>query len=119
MFSLQGLEDPFSLTINTKPINKEDEIQSILIEKLKSKGALNILTQQEEFTLDNGITTTRYYGSFDYINNENISIKKEYSSLSFFENGGNQTLNIIYDRNNRYAKQIRTRIESSIDFNNK
>ena len=119
MFSLQGLEDPFSLTINTKPINKEDDIQSMLIEKLKSKGALNILTQQEEFTLDNGITTTRYYGSFDYINNENISIKKEYSSLSFFENGGNQTLNIISDRNNRYAKQIRTRIESSIDFNNK
>ena len=119
LFSLQGLEDPFSLTINTKPINKEDDIQSMLIEKLKSKGALNILTQQEEFTLDNGLTTTRYYGSFDYINNENISIKKEYSSLSFFENGGNQTLNIIYDRNNRYAKQIRTRIESSIEFNNK
>ena len=27
LFSLQDLEDPFSLTINTKPINKEDDIQ--------------------------------------------------------------------------------------------
>ena len=77
------------------------------------------MAQQEEFTLDNGLVTTRYYGSFDYINNEKTSIKKEYSSLSFFENGGTQTLNIITDRDNKYAKQIRTKIESSIDFNKK
>ena len=80
---------------------------------------LNILTQQEEFTLNSGTSTTRYYGSFDYLNNEEVSVKKEYSSLSFFENGGTQTLNIIVDRDNKYAKQIRTRIENSIDFNKK
>lgn len=45
--------------------------------------------------------------------------RKNIPAYRFFENGGNQTLNIIYDRNNRYAKQIRTRIESSIEFNNK
>ena len=118
-FSFQSLEDPFNLIINTRLFNKEDDIQSILIEKLKTEGALNILAQQEEFTLDNGLATTRYYGSFDYINNEKTSIKKEYSSLSFFENGGTQTLNIITDRDNKYAKQIRTKIESSIDFNKK
>lgn len=119
LFSFQSLENPFSITINTRLFNKEDDIQSILIEKLKTAGALNILIQQEIFTLDNGIATTRYYGSFDYLNNEKISIKKEYSSLSFFENGGTQTLNIITDRDNKYAKQIRTKIESSIDFNKK
>ena len=119
LFSFQSLENPFSITINTRLFNKEDDIQSILIEKLKTAGALNILIQQENFTLDNGIATTRYYGSFDYLNNEKISIKKEYSSLSFFENGGTQTLNIITDRDNKYAKQIRTKIESSIDFNKK
>ena len=119
LFSFQNLEDPFSLSISTRPINKDDDIQSILMAKIKSNGALNILTKQEEFTLNNGITTTRYYGSFDYLNKEEVSVKKEYSSLSFFENGGTQTLNIIIDRNNKYAKQIRTRIENSIDFNKK
>ena len=119
LFSFQSLEDPFSLSISTRPINKDDDIQSILMEKIKSNGALNILTQQEEFTLNNGTSTTRYYGSFDYLNNEEVSVKKEYSSLSFFENGGTQTLNIIVDRDNKYAKQIRTRIENSIDFNKK
>ena len=119
LFSFQSLEDPFSLSISTRPINKDDDIQSILMEKIKSNGALNILTQQEEFTLNNGTSTTRYYGSFDYLNMEEISVKKEYSSLSFFENGGTQTLNIIVDRDNKYAKQIRTRIENSIDFNKK
>ncbi|MDB9976823.1 hypothetical protein OAD59_03175, partial [Flavobacteriaceae bacterium] len=119
LFSFQSLEDPFSLSISTRPINKDDDIQSILMEKLKSNGALNILTQQEEFTLNNGTSTTRYYVSFDYLNMEEVSVKKEYSSLSFFENGGTQTLNIIVDRDNKYAKQIRTRIENSIDFNKK
>ena len=119
LFIFQSLEDPFSLSISTRPINKDDDIQSILMEKIKSNGALNILTQQEEFTLNNGTSTTRYYGSFDYLNMEEVSVKKEYSSLSFFENGGTQTLNIIVDRDNKYAKQIRTRIENSIDFNKK
>ncbi len=119
LFSFQSLEEPFTIIINTKPINKEDDIQAILLEELKIKGALNILIQLEEFILDNGITSTRYYGSFDYVNKEKMSIKKEYSSLSFFENEGNQTLNIIIDRDNKYAKKIRNRIENSIDFNKK
>lgn len=116
LFDFQTLEDSFFISVLTKPINEEEDHQAILIENLKSKGALNILTQEEEFSLNDGISTTKYFGSFDYNKIDGNSVKKEYYNLTFFENGGTQIITTIIDRDNKYASEIIKRIENSIYF---
>ena len=116
LFEFQTLEDSFFISVLTKPINEEEDHQAILIENLKSKGALNILTQEEEFSLNDGISTTKYFGSFDYNKTDGTSVKKEYYNLTFFENGGTQIITTIIDRDNKYASEIIKRIENSIYF---
>ena len=71
-FEFQSIENSFYVSLVTKTINKDDDPQNILLNYLKEKGALNILIQQEEFLLDSGINTLRYFGSFDYVNEEAI-----------------------------------------------
>ena len=115
-FEFQSIENSFYVSLVTKTINKDDDPQNILLNYLKEKGALNILTQQEEFLLDSGINTLRYFGSFDYVNEEGDSVKKEYSNLTFFEKGGSQIITCIIDRDNKYADQIITRLQNSINF---
>ena len=116
LFDFQTLEDSFFISVLTKPINEDEDHQAILIENLKSKGALNILTQEEEFSLNDGINTTKYFGSFDYNKIDGASVKKEYYNLTFFENGGTQIITTIIDRDNKYALEIIKRIENSIYF---
>ena len=48
-FEFQSIENSFYVSLVTKTINKDDDPQNILLNYLKEKGALNILTQQEEF----------------------------------------------------------------------
>jgi hypothetical protein len=115
-FEFQSIENSFYVSLVTKPINKDDDPQNTLLNYLKEKGALNILTQQEEFLLDSGINTLRYFGSFDYVNEEGDTVKKEYSNLTFFEKGGSQIITCIIDRDNKYADQIITRLQNSINF---
>ena len=116
LFEFQTLEDSFFISVLTKPINEEEDHQAILIENLKSKGALNILTQEEEFSLNDGINTTKYFGSFDYNKIDGTSVKKEYYNLTFFENGGTQIITTIIDRDNKYSSEIIKLIENSIYF---
>lgn len=116
LFDFQTLEDSFFISVLTKPINEEEDHQAILIENLKSKGALNILTQEEEFSLNDVINTTKYFGSFDYNKIDGTSVKKEYYNLTFLENGGTQIITTIIDRDNKYASEIIKRIENSIYF---
>ena len=89
-----------------------------LIFSLNEIGAENILTKQEEFFLENGLSAIKFLGSFDYLTNSGTQIKKEYSSISFNQQGGVQNVQIIFDRNNNYAKQISNKVEESIKFEN-
>ena len=94
-FEFQSIENSFYVSLVTKTINKDDDPQNILLNYLKEKGALNILTQQEEFLLDSGINTLRYFGSFDYVNEEGDSVKKEYSNLTFLKRVGPKLLLVL------------------------
>ena len=51
-FEFQSIENSFYVSLVTKTINKDEDPQNIVLNYLKEKGALNILTQQEEFLLD-------------------------------------------------------------------
>ena len=49
----------------------------------------------------------------------NCKKRKEYVSLKFQENQGKQSVLIIFERDNIYAKKIADKIEKSIIFINK
>ena len=70
----------------------------------------------EEFYTEKGVKSLKFFGSFDYENNEQENVKKEYMSLVFSENGGLQVVTFVMDRNNKYASSIYERIEKSIEF---
>ena len=55
-------------------------------------------------------------GSFDFLTENEIQIKKEYSNITFSKKAGVQNVLIIFDRENDYAKQISKKIEGSIKF---
>ena len=122
-FEWGSLSSKINIILNIKPSDKEkmtDPQQLIddLIFSLKKIGAENILTKQEEFYLDNGLSAIKFLGSFDYSTNNGTQIKKEYSSITFNHKGGTQNVQIIFDRNNDYAKQISNKVEESIKFEN-
>ncbi|MDA0758024.1 MAG: hypothetical protein O3C01_05095 [Bacteroidetes bacterium] len=122
-FEWGSLSSKINIILNIKPSDKEkmtDPQQLIddLIFSLKKIGAENILTMQEEFYLDNGLSAIKFLGSFDYSTNNGTQIKKEYSSITFNHKGGTQNVQIIFDRNNDYAKQISNKVEESIKFEN-
>jgi hypothetical protein len=103
---------------NSKTTEKEDK-QSIvneLIEQLEKNGAKNILTKDDELLLGNGVNAFKIFGSFDHLNKNNEVNRKEYVSLKFKENQGEQTILIVYERNDSYAKEIVKKIEESIIF---
>ncbi len=60
-------------------------------------GAENILTKQEEFYLDNGLSALKFLGSFDFLTENEIQIKKEYSNITFSEKAGVQNVLIIFE----------------------
>ena len=103
---------------NSKTTEKEDK-QSIvneLIEQLEKNGAKNILTKDDELLLGNGVNAFKIFGSFDHLNKNNEVNRKEYVSLKFKENQGEQTILIVYERNDFYAQEIVKKIEESIIF---
>jgi hypothetical protein len=103
---------------NSKTTEKEDK-QSIvneLIEQLEKNGAKNILTKDDELLLGNGVNAFKIFGSFDHLNKNNEVKRKEYVSLKFKENQGEQTILIVYERNDFYAQEIVKKIEESIIF---
>jgi hypothetical protein len=116
LFEFQNLDYPVYISVFTKPFSEDEDYQALILNNLKSKKGSNILTQVEEFLTEEGVKSLKFFGSFDYENNEQENVKKEYMSLVFSENGGLQVVTFVMDRNNKYASSIYERIEKSIEF---
>ena len=98
---------------------EQKDVQSIideLIIELKGRGAINILTKQQEIFIDKGSPAFKIFGSFDYSDQDGITKRHEYVNLKFQENNGKQRVLVIYERDNNFAKEIAKKIEESIIF---
>ena len=122
VFELGSIKEPVFISLNifsdkekTGSKNVQLVIDELILE-LKEKGATNILTKQQDIFIDKGQPAFKIFGSFDYLNQEEKQIKKEYVSLKFQENNGKQKVLMIFDRNDIYAKQIAEKVEKSIIF---
>ena len=98
---------------------KQEESQIVvdeLILELEKIGGKNILTKQEDIFVENGSPAFKFFGSFDYLNQDELVKRKEYIFLKFQENNGKQIVLIVFERDNSYAAEIVRKIEESIIF---
>ena len=81
-----------------------------------SMGATNIFQKQNDYSTTSGIEGIVASGSFDWTKKNSKSQRKTYEVYHFTENKGFQQLQLVYDRNDRYAKELIERILESVAF---
>jgi hypothetical protein len=123
-FRLGVLEDPFSLTLRVEQVLGEGEVEVDLaaraegiIQDLESRGATNIFQKQDEYESPTGFKGVVISGSFDWTPTESDAVRKEYAVYFFAESSGLQQIEIVSNRNDRYAEDIIDRVVNSFTFN--
>ncbi len=86
---------------------------------LEGQGAKNITVKNEEYQTLGGAKGIKVFGNFDVKNPiEKNNKKNEYMMLNFAEKGGFQQITVIYDIEDRYAKDLAQRIINSVELRN-
>lgn len=84
---------------------------------LEQKGAINILSKDEEFESLDGTKGVKVFGSFNIKNPITGSdIKKSYQILNFGLGGNYQQITIVHNENDRFADEITNRIINTVEF---
>lgn len=122
-FVLGSLEDAFLMVLYMEHTKAKEEQTIDLQQKVDnvisyfdSMGATNIFQKQNYYTTTSGIEGVLASGSFDWTKQSGKTKRKTYEVYHFTENKGFQQLQMIYDRNDRYAKQLIEKVLESIQF---
>jgi hypothetical protein len=122
-FVLGSLEDAFMIVLHMEHSTAEEEQTIDLQQKVDkvigtfdSMGATNIFQKQNDYKTTSGIEGIVTSGSFDWTKANKDTQRKTYEVYHFTENKGFQQLQLVYDRNDRYAKELITRMLNSIEF---
>jgi hypothetical protein len=122
-FVLGSLEDAFMIVLHMEHSTAEEEQTIDLQQKVDkvigtfdSTGATNIFQKQNDYKTTSGIEGIVASGSFDWTKKNKDTQRKTYEVYHFTENKGFQQLQLVYDRNDRYAKELITRMLNSIEF---
>ncbi len=84
---------------------------------LEEKGAINILSKDEEFESLDGTEGVKVFGSFNIKNPITGSeIKKSYQILNFGLGGNYQQITIVHNEKDQYADEIANRIINTVEF---
>lgn len=110
------------VVLSTVELKKEAEFDLTkavdgIYSNLEQKGAINILSKDEEFESLDGTEGVKVFGSFNIKNpitgNE---IKKSYQILNFGLGGNYQQITIVHNENDRFADEISNRIINTVEF---
>lgn len=122
-FVLGSLEDAFLIVLYMEHTKSKEEQTIDLQQKVDkvigyfdSMGATNIFQKQNDYSTTSGIEGILASGSFDWTKKNGKSQRKTYEVYHFTENKGFQQLQLVYDRDDRYAKDLIARILGSIQF---
>ncbi|MEW7289441.1 DUF4381 domain-containing protein [Aquimarina sp. 2304DJ70-9] len=123
-FVYGSLEGNFEVVVSTVLYNQPTkvELEKIVegvVGNFESKGAKNITVKDEEYETLGGAKGVKVFGNLT-INNAitKKEQKKEYLMLNFAENGGFQQITLVYDVEDRYAKDVAQRILNSVELKN-
>lgn len=122
-FVLGSLDDAFLIVLQMEHSKAKEEQAIDLQQKVDkvigyfdSMGAANIFQKQNDYTTTSGIEGILASGSFDWTKANGKEQRKTYEVYHFTQNKGFQQLQLVYDRNDRYAKELIQRILESIQF---
>lgn len=123
VFSYADMKSPLYVMVSTFQFNQEEEIDldgalDSLLNNMEDDGAKNLLVKRDNFETDEGITGVRAFGEFNLQVAENRVLKKSssFDLLLFAQQGGLQEVLIVYQDDDKYAKEIVERIIGSIEL---
>ena len=86
---------------------------------LEGNGAKNISVKNEEYQTLGGAKGVKVFGNFEITNQvKQTTQKNEYVMLNFAEQGGFQQITVVYDIEDRYARDVAQRIINSVELRN-
>lgn len=124
VFALGNLKDPLFVSVSSMQLNQSDQEVDLnlaldsALNELESSGAKNMIVKRDDFETDKGIKGLKAYGEFNVQVAENKMLKKKstYELLIFAQQGGIQTVLIVYQDDGKYAGEIRNRIINSVEL---
>ena len=124
VFSTGDLREAFFMTVSTmqlNPTNEEIDLNAALdgtLMELDNRGAKNMIVKREDFETEKGIKGLKAYGDFNVQVSESRMLKEKssYELLIFAQQGGIQTVLLVYQDDGTYAEQIKNRIIDSVEL---
>jgi hypothetical protein len=105
-----------SLLLNEMEDPKIEESVEDLLKKFEAQGARNIITKQEEFVTQSGITGVKVYGNGSFKENESDDlIRGKYAIILFGGKGFQQHLVLSWEEDDAYAQEIVDRILNKLE----
>ncbi|WP_299213228.1 DUF4381 domain-containing protein [uncultured Aquimarina sp.] len=114
----------FYITLSTIQYNQKTEVDlnkvvEGVVGNFESQGAKNITVKDEEYETLAGAKGIKVFGSLEVTNTVTKKEQKsDYLMLNFGESGGFQQIMVVYDKEDRYAKDIAQRIINSVELKN-
>jgi hypothetical protein len=96
-----------------------DDVVEGVVGSFEKMGAKNISVKNEEYETLGGAKGVKVFGNLEIVNPVTKQPQKnEYLMLNFAENGGFQQITLVYDIEDRYAKDVAERIINSVELRN-
>jgi hypothetical protein len=124
VFGLGELKDQLYINVSSMQLKQTDqEIDLNLaldssLNELENSGAKNMIVKRDDFSTDKGINGLKAYGEFNVQVGEDKMLKKKstYELLIFAQQGGIQTVLLVYQDDGKYAEEIKNRIINSVEL---
>lgn len=123
-FTAGSLRDPFYVSVFTYLLPSQQTqmdlntaMDNALIQ-LEAQGAKNMVVKRDEFETEKGIKGLRAHGDFNVQVSEKRMLKEKsvYELLIFAQQGGVQSVLIVYQDDGKYAEDIKERILNSVEL---
>ena len=113
----QAEEKPSKEEQQVRDKEKIQELINDIIKDFQSRGAVNILIKEEEFTTLSGIPSLKIYGTLDYPKKgQNERVRCNYMTHLFDFDKGGINLTLLYEKEDRYATEIEKRVMDSFEL---
>ncbi len=122
MFKYGELTEKFYIMANTSTYSEGIQLElnaaaEGMLSSLEESGAINMIAKEENFSIEESVEGKKYFGQFDFKNEQGGKpIKMEYELLLFKQGQSLQMLTIAFEQENDYAAEIKNRIVNSIEL---
>src|SRR5690606_14771809 len=122
VFQYGSILENFNIAVMTVKYKQEGNIDldkaiDVSIQTLEAQGAQNMIVKMEQFETGGMIEGRKAYGTYSMIDPiRRESTKCYYEILLFGQAGGMQQVLIVYREDDKYAKEISTRVLKSVEL---